>query len=468
MTPLQAIRQYLAQTGELSLRLEQVSPTCFRVGADRLLAVAPDGAVRDTAVSVTEPAWTPPPTPTIEGTPLPTTPKSNTSTPRVGKPANRNGRQDTLGSVEIDTLSIEPVEWLWTARVPMEEVTMIIGDPGTGKGHVVADIVARFTTERALPEDSVVLPKGRVIWIGTEDDNARTLKPRLMAARADLSLVTSVNESETFSFTLPQHTKELRALIEEKNAADSTRPVRLLVVDPLGQYADKGIDLNAPADGRKVLKVLTAIARDYHLAVLLVHHLNKSNASSKQKALYRAAGSLSGIVGAARSVLMVAVDPECPEWDQQSKVLAPVKHNLAKAPDSLSFGVTTATVTEKQRTFTTSRVEWFGVSQYSADELSSADSGDADVGARQAAKDFLLEFLGNGPRWTDDVYDAANKRQISLTGALRRASDELKVEKRWNHADEPNPGEKERKAWIWLLPPQRGKGAQLEQKEAAK
>jgi archaellum biogenesis ATPase FlaH len=45
----------------------------------------------------------------------------------------------------------ESVEWLWEGRIPLAKLTVIDGDPGTGKSAVTIDLAARVSTGRDMP-----------------------------------------------------------------------------------------------------------------------------------------------------------------------------------------------------------------------------------------------------------------------------------------------------------------------------
>jgi hypothetical protein len=96
---------------------------------------------------------------------------------------------------------------------------------------------------------------------------------------------------------------------------------------------------------------------------LLLRHLNKARGSDP---LYRGGGSI-GIVGAARSGLLVAPDPD----DNDVRVLATVKNNLAARANSWAFRVVPVNINGVD----TSRVDWIGEDDRGAAELMS--DGDA-------------------------------------------------------------------------------------------
>jgi putative DNA primase/helicase len=45
----------------------------------------------------------------------------------------------------------ESVEWLWEGRIPLGKLTIIDGDPGTGKSALTTDLAARVSTGREMP-----------------------------------------------------------------------------------------------------------------------------------------------------------------------------------------------------------------------------------------------------------------------------------------------------------------------------
>src|SRR6266699_522383 len=72
-----------------------------------------------------------------------------------------------------------PVSWLWPGRIALGKLTLIIGDPGTGKSYLTHDLVAKVTTGNAWPDSSGKAPLTHVIIVNAEDDPEDTLCPRL-------------------------------------------------------------------------------------------------------------------------------------------------------------------------------------------------------------------------------------------------------------------------------------------------
>lgn len=103
-------------------------------------------------------------------------------------------------------------------------------------------------------------------------------------------------------------------------------------------------------------------------------------------AVFDALGGSIGLIGAARSGLVVAADPDDPE----RRILAPNKNNLSKPAPSLAFGMETA----KNGA---ARVVWSGRSDLSAAQILRPPTDEGDESARSKAKDFLLYELRDSP-----------------------------------------------------------------------
>ena len=39
----------------------------------------------------------------------------------------------------------QPLEWLWPGRIPLGALTLIIGEPGMGKGFLCVDLASRVS-----------------------------------------------------------------------------------------------------------------------------------------------------------------------------------------------------------------------------------------------------------------------------------------------------------------------------------
>jgi hypothetical protein len=242
-------------------------------------------------------------------------------------------------------------------------VTLTEGDPGLGKSQLLFDLAARLTTGRPMPGESGSRPVANVIIVNGEDDLARVIKPRLMAAEADLSRVayrTVVKEKgEERPISMPEDIPLIAADLAEQEA-------KLIILDPFEAFLSGRVRTKENHDIRRALTPLARVAEETGAAIVLVRHLNKNQG---QQAIYRGNGSI-GIVGAARSALVVGRDRADPE----AMILASVKSNLGPRPNAQKYRIQPATVREAGLSIEISRVEWLGaVEGVTADDLVTPD-----------------------------------------------------------------------------------------------
>jgi hypothetical protein len=204
---------------------------------------------------------------------------------------------------EIEPL---PVGWLWEPRLPLGMLSLFAGDPKLGKSFVTVALAAAVSRGAPLPLDSHRRGPGSAIIMSAEDDPARTIVPRLMAAGARLENVHILEavRLEDGTEALPR----LRGDTERMGAAAaSLGNCRLIVVDPVSAYLG-GVDDHKNAELRGVLSPLKRLAEGLDLAAVLVTHLNKS---ASVNAKHRVTGSIA-YVGACRANFLFVRDREDP------------------------------------------------------------------------------------------------------------------------------------------------------------
>jgi 5S rRNA maturation endonuclease (ribonuclease M5) len=297
---------------------------------------------------------------------------------------------------------VEPKEtsWVWKPYVP-RAIGFLDGDPGIGKGFVVCALTATITRAAAWPTGELA-PYGEVLLLNAEDGMRDVLWPRLEAAGADLNRVHCLrglsDGGSTQAVTL-QDVDVLRAALE------TIRPV-LVVVDPIQAYLGANVDMHRANETRPVLTALSQLAEEFECAILCVRHLTKGG---RDKALYRGLGSID-FVGAARSVLLVGVDPA----DDTRLALAHLKCSLAPKGPTLGF------VIEDRRLL------WTGQRK---DLTAAALVAPEAVGLTRHTKTadavaFLEIALDSGPRGYSDLLAEAEAADISKN-TLIRASKKL-------------------------------------------
>ncbi len=297
----------------------------------------------------------------------------------------------------LDTIDVQKTEWLWDQYLPAGAITVLDGDPGLGKSQLTIDLAARLSRGNSMPPQTA--PNGTYQARGTlilnaEDDPGRTLRPRLDAAGADVGNIHLLREmadsegEDSRPVSLPLDLTAIEKIIRSRN-------IGLVVFDPFVAYLDSKLNANSDADVRRCLGQVATMAEATGVCVLLVRHLNKKSGLA---AIYRGGGSI-GITGAARAAFIVGQDPTDPE----SRILAPVKCNLAKEPPSLRFHIESAG--------TTSRIRWGESCDVSAADL--ASGGNQSKGGKvEQAKDVITGILKEGPRGSNEVMEACKAEGI--------------------------------------------------------
>jgi hypothetical protein len=327
----------------------------------------------------------------------------------------------------LSELEVETLTWLWPGRLALGKSTVFDGDPGLGKSLAIADLAARLTVGRALPDGVVPAERISVVLVGTEDGVRDTVLPRLLAAGADVSRVHVFagrhqpgHAGRLPSF--PEDERELAAIIGATQA-------RLVVLDPLMAFLNPRAAGSGEPGVRRALGALARVAQETGAAMIWVRHLNKGGGA--HRALYRGSGSIA-IIGAARSAFLVA---PAPSSDEGLRVLACTKNNLSLPPPALGFRI--AADADGQPV-----VVWTGPVDVSADDLVLAP------GVRYGehldrAKEFLQQALAPGPRSCELIQrEAAAAGLAPIT--LRRAKQELHVASEQRRVEG-------RSQWFWSL-----------------
>jgi hypothetical protein len=338
----------------------------------------------------------------------------------------------------------ERVRWLWQDRFPLGKCTLIAGEGGLGKSMVLAWIAATVSRGGAWPCSEGESPKGSVIILSAEDDAADTIIPRLIAADADCSkiyVISAVRREDAKghrSFNLQLDLPELEKKITEIG------DVLLVEIDPITSYLG-GVDSHKNAELRSVLEPLGEMAARLGVTVIGNTHLSKVMGGSANS---RVIGSVA-FVNHARAAFIVSRDP----GDKDRRLLIPSKANLGRPQEALGYQIATTTILDADKKLLWAPyVKWEeSTIRITADEAVAAMAGDTEAqGARDQAKDFLIELLVDGPVPQKDIKAASEGAGLAWR-TVQRAKASLAIEAR-----------RENDKWFWRLP----KGANQESKMA--
>lgn len=293
-------------------------------------------------------------------------------------------QERTLRLTAASTIVLQPVWWLWDARLPVGAFSLIGGREGIGKSLVGYTLAASISTG-TLPGIYLGTPKG-VIIAATEDSWAHTIAPRLKAAGADLTKIyrADILDPEGFELplSLPKDTTALTQAIKDVDAA-------LVIFDPLLSRLDARLDSHKDADTRRALEPLALMAAATGVAVLGLIHVNKSS-SSDALTLLMASRAFAAV---ARAVLFVATNPD----NEDQRLLGQPKNNLGRMNlPTLVFRIKGVLVgmTAADDEIWTGQLVWDGESDQTIRQvLERASEREGDRVATQEAQEWLVQYL---------------------------------------------------------------------------
>ncbi len=309
---------------------------------------------------------------------------------------------DNLQLVCASDCRAQHVEWLWPGKIPIGKVTLLIGDPGTGKSLLALDIAARASRAAPWPEEergarseehgvkseqqqsqspnsgSTLPAPCSTLILSATDELADTIRPRLDAAGADPRRV----------FFVPS-IADLREDFAQLRVAVNCAPnCRVIIIDPINAYVGPS-DCHFHSVVRKVLAPRAQLAAEKRIAVLAVAHLRKNDGA----AIYRAAGSM-GFVAAARAVWTVCRDKDNP----RRTLFLPLKNNLGPTACGLAYSI------EPRGHCGAAAISW-----HSAPITTSAEEAlhGPEVTDLNRARQWLRKALAHGPRSASEVTQEA-------------------------------------------------------------
>jgi putative DNA primase/helicase len=338
----------------------------------------------------------------------------------IQKGAKSPSRMPTIPASDV---TAENTEWLWRDRFALGAASAIIGAPGLGKSQLGVLLAALVSQGSKLPAGEGAAPKGDVLMLIGEDNHATTVKPRLMAAKADLKKVHLITKSNV---NLVDELDNLEMAIE---LADDPKA---LIIDPISAFF--GTDLNDPVRARKLVTNLGRIAKSHNIAVILIGHLTKNSGRTALSSI----GGSAAIAAAARAIYLVTRRDPASRW----RILSCVKNNLAADKTALQFRIKPVNIGKIK----TTRVVWHNESlQMTADEALLKSGANAPKGPQVRPVDELLKgLLADGKRAVSDIFEKGQSSGFKER-QLRVAAGRLGVLK-------SNTGFGNRKKWFWELP----------------
>ena len=396
---------------------------------------------------------------------------------KVNNNKTSSGVTRTIELIRADEIEVKAQEWLVPEFVPMYAPTVFSGEMDTRKSTLALDIAAKgsgldpwFMQSEGEMEEFVLekgwrkevgtdnkvtmvpfdLPAGGAkyripmarkpfltLFAGAEDDYARTVVPRYIAAGGAPDCFHCLkldvrNEKQTADglqvwetpLSLDEHIEELRKQIQYLNRTREW-PVGLLICDPIISFFGNK-NYNNPQDARDIMRQLKNLCEQEQISIINICHYNKTQGlTAKQKT----AGS-KALVEAHR--MGWAFD--LMEDDPKITLIAPIKKNLLK--DARSYKLTTVDCDG------VGVIKFVGYSNMTADERIE-EKESKDRGNRKEIKKAILDALKDGPmpagRVCNDLQD------VGSLSSLKRAAASLLEEGKMRRSG-TNP-----KNFVWEL-----------------
>jgi hypothetical protein len=330
------------------------------------------------------------------------------------------------GFVRASDIQAENVKWAWPGYIPKGAITMIDGLPDQGKSTLTCDIAARVSAGIPFPGGAETEPR-MVVMINGEDFAPHVMVPRIIAAGGDpdMTMIWPDPGADYVPLHLPDKLSALEQLLDNND-------VGLVIIDPLHSHLSPKHKVENDQHMKAALQPLTKLAQAKGIPILAVRHTTKAKTGL---GLTAGLGSI-GTIATARAGYIVGPDPDGTE----DRIFACSKMNAAQKPKSLRFRIVPATVENADgQKVATSKVEWLGETDYSADDLCKP-SGDTAGSALDDTTDFLKQVLADGPVPAVEVKNQAEEVGIS-NSTLQRAKVQLGVKSK-----------KTASGWYWNLP----------------
>jgi 5S rRNA maturation endonuclease (ribonuclease M5) len=315
------------------------------------------------------------------------------------------------------SISPEPVEYAWEGRWPLKSLSLIVGVWGVNKSMCSLEAAARLSRGQ-LPGDLRGQPRS-VIVASAEDAPSHTQVPRLIAAGADrdkVFFISMARDDFESDISLPDDIEAIERAIVEHDAA-------LVIVDPLTAHLGAEVNSHKDQDVRRALGPLARVADRTGCAIVAVVHLNKVISSD----LFMKIGGSVGIGAAARSILLVATDPEG-EDQGPDRVVVHGKSNVGPYAPTLRFKVERRLIAGSQgKKIETAGITWTGEAPgIGPRSVLGGSPEERQARMRDAAEELLKDMLAEGPRLRTDIEEAAAAAGVSWR-TVERAKGTLEI-----------------------------------------
>ncbi len=344
------------------------------------------------------------------------------------------GKFRQIESHNLDMLSMgdakeEEPEWLVRGHIPKYQVSAFVGDGGAGKTSTWCAVVAAISSGRRCfllgdPSgiDLMENEPQKVMFFSAEDSYKYTIRRKLRKNGANLDNILTIDVADERFQDIKFDNPFLERLI------DKHRPA-LVVFDPVQAFVPPNIRMGERNAMRACLSPLIGYGEKYKCTFLIIVHTNKMGGVWGRK---RMADS-SDMWDLSRCVEMVGETGE-----PGIRYISQEKSNYGLLKPTVLFSIEDEVV------------KYRGMSdKKDRDFITDANYNTRQAPAKEAAKEFILDFLKDGEKEVTELDEMAGVESISKN-ALKDAKAELRREgkiKTWSLGN----GKRENKKWFIRL-----------------
>lgn len=257
---------------------------------------------------------------------------------------------ETYKPVWVDLVALEelPQPWFWEGFIPSSTLTLFAGKGGIGKSLLLLTLAAHVSSGKSFNAGGLThqLPHGSVLLLSAEDDPQYQIKPKLVAAEADLSKIHYI-QSLAADYSRQHKFLDLNKDIDHLELKiQELKDVKLIIIDPI-TYFIGDIKDNYNKDVADFLQKLINLSKKYELAIILNKHLRKSaNGSNGASIAADEIGGAGAWINTPRKSWLITNYHE----DEKVKVITDIKSNLnEKSEKCLAFKISPYSIEAKGR-----------------------------------------------------------------------------------------------------------------------
>ncbi|ETD72843.1 hypothetical protein V757_01850 [Pelistega indica] len=184
---------------------------------------------------------------------------------------DKNKGNSSFEITNFTEMKPQKIDWLIDGFIPQGAITLLSGEPGTGKTTLVCKLIAYITNGEEVYEGFKPTTKGSVVIYSSEDSPNAVLMHRLFVSGV---VQEKVDYLQNNFLTSPSKCLDnFFQIITERYLNNSNNDLKAIVIDPFHDFVDG--DNNNSKDVAKAMQKLNAFAEKHNLAIIGIHHFSK-------------------------------------------------------------------------------------------------------------------------------------------------------------------------------------------------